>query len=299
LDIWYVKTHVIVTLKHRTTITRRNNNNHLYNRYCVLRSTIHHRHEPAVDFEKEPSFIMKNFCATCHKGENDENMDLLSCLTCEKNFHGFCVSIDDDLLNAILKCPNLTWRCDTCIGIEVEPSSNDNLDLILEKLQTMSSLDIEELKMQSLPKKTVADFFKNSETPRTEKRALDFDKMLQTAVKKGKFLEAPSSIPPVVMGIGAPCPEIQPVKPLKWLYVSNLHPETTENSVVKLISNKLKSSPSEFICVKLLPRNMLSPTFISFKIGMEDQLFIKTMNPDIWPNGIAIREFIERPRNYF
>lgn len=239
---------------------------------------------------------MKNICSTCLGASNDA---LLNCGTCKKKFHGFCVSIDAALLNAIITCPNLTWRCNSCIGTEVKTTTTDeNLEFILEKLQTMS-VDIEELKLKSAPQKTLADFFKNNETPRTGKRTFDFDCMLEASQNKRKHMQPEVNTPALIMGIGAASTEIKTVKPLKWLYVSNLDPRTSETSVIKLISNGLKSAPNEFSCVKLLPKNVPSPSFISFKIGMSDELFPKSMDPTLWPNGIAIREFIERPKILF
>jgi hypothetical protein len=68
-----------------------------------------------------------------------------------------------------------------------------------------------------------------------------------------------------------------------------LHPETTEESAIKLISTVMKSTPTYF-------RNMKEPTFITFKIGMPEALFEGSLNPTLWPSGVAIREFIDGPR---
>jgi hypothetical protein len=56
----------------------------------------------------------------------------------------------------------------------------------------------------------------------------------------------------------------------------------------------IKSTPTDFNCVKLLPRNMKDPSFISFKIGMPEELFKGSLNPTLWSSGSAIREFIDR-----
>jgi hypothetical protein len=105
--------------------------------------------------------------------------------------------------------------------------------------------------------------------------------------------------PAMIMGTGAATNGVITVNPRKWLYVSMLHPETTEESVIKLISTAMKSTATDFNCVKFLPRNMKDPTFISFKIGMPEDLLEGSLNPTLWPSGVAIREFIDRPRNFF
>jgi hypothetical protein len=102
----------------------------------------------------------------------------------------------------------------------------------------------------------------------------------------------------MIMGTGAATSGVITVKPQKWLYVSMLHPETTKESVIKLISTAMKSKATDFNCVKLLPRNMKDPTFISFKIGMPEDLFEGSLNPTLWPSGVAIRAFIDRPRHF-
>jgi hypothetical protein len=67
-----------------------------------------------------------------------------------------------------------------------------------------------------------------------------------------------------------------------WLYVSMLHPETTEDSVMKLLSNALGNTQEKFTSyLKLLPRNMQTPTFISFKVGMSEDLFEKSLDPEV------------------
>jgi hypothetical protein len=52
----------------------------------------------------------------------------------------------------------------------------------------------------------------------------------------------------MIMGTGAATNGVITVKPRKWLYVSMLHPETTEESVIKLISTAMKSTATDFIC---------------------------------------------------
>jgi hypothetical protein len=44
---------------------------------------------------------------------------------------------------------------------------------------------------------------------------------------------------------------------------------------------------------------MKDPTFISFKIGMPEELFEGSLNPNVWPSGVAIHEIIDRSRNFF
>jgi hypothetical protein len=54
---------------------------------------------------------------------------------------------------------------------------------------------------------------------------------------------------------------------------------------VKLLGKKLNKAENDFYCVKLVPKNIPTLTFVSFKVGM--------------PNGVAIREFVNRPTKFF
>jgi hypothetical protein len=67
---------------------------------------------------------------------------------------------------------------------------------------------------------------------------------------------------------------------------------------MKLLSNVLKIAKTEFTCVKLLPKKKKIPTYISFKLRMSDGLFEKSMDSAVWPNDVAIREFVDRPRKF-
>jgi hypothetical protein len=239
---------------------------------------------------------MTERCFSCKIVDDDAASDeLVSCATCEKQFHGHCVSLDRHVVGVIRLSPNLTWRCDSCTTSE-KSSVNRSLDLIFEKLETMST-DIDVLKAKSIPPKTFAGAVRDGESSRGGKRPLAQDSPLGTPIKR-KRIEIQANTPALVMGVGAANDEIKTVQPLKWLYVSNLDPQTTEEAVVKLISSGLQSAPTEFSCVKLLPKSVLAPTFVSFKVGMKEELFPRCLAPELWPSGIAFREFVNRPRHF-
>ena len=242
---------------------------------------------------------MTDRCCDCKIASDEFASDtLLSCAACEKKFHGQCVDekLDDNFVEMIMKSPNLTWRCDSCAVVNSKSKIDRSLDLIFGKLEAMST-DIDALKSKSAPLKTLASILGDNESARSGKRPFAQDSPSGTPMKRKRFENRPST-PALIMGAGAANDEIKTVEPKKWLYVSNLDPQTTEEAVVKLVSNALQSAPTEFSCVKLLPKNVLAPTFISFKIGMKEELFMKSLAPEIWPSGIAFREFVDRPRSF-
>jgi hypothetical protein len=154
----------------------------------------------------------------------------------------------------------------------------------MNKLQAMST-DIDELKAKSTTSNTFADLVNKS--PRSSKRNTGGVNTLVSPLVKRVRVNTLTNI----MGTGAAKNEIRAIK---WLYISMLHPATKEISIVKLLSTALKSALTDFNCVKLVSKNMPTPTFISFKIGMPDDLFERSMDPIIWPSGVAIREIVDR-----
>jgi hypothetical protein len=105
--------------------------------------------------------------------------------------------------------------------------------------------------------------------------------------------------PALVQGTGAACSDLVAVKPLKWLYVSMLHPSATEEAITQKLAGAIDAPATDFKCVKLLAKDVQSPTYISFKIGMSDESFKKSLEPSIWPPGVTFREFVNRPRRNF
>jgi hypothetical protein len=126
------------------------------------------------------------------------------------------------------------------------------------------------------------------ETPKTVKRHAN--KTGDQSVKRPR-ISTPA-------GSGEAVDDLKPVAPMKWLYVSRLHPQTSEEAVTKKLCSALNVDPSEFKCVKLVPR-MEDPSFISFKVGLTEELLQRSLAPEVWPPGIAVRKFVNRPRFFF
>jgi PHD-finger len=230
---------------------------------------------------------MANTCSACVMSDDSVSMDnLLSCQGCGKTFHNSCVDIDDIIYEALQRSKNLYWKCDECAGPKI---TGDPTEMIMKKLNAMSA-DIDALKLrQPPPKKLLSGLF----TPRKTEAEV------ATPGFKRKRVETTTSTPALTHGTGATCQDLVAIKPLKWLYVSMLHPSTTEEAIVNKLSDALDALTVDFKCVKLLAKDIQSPTYISFKVGMNDDLFVKSLEPSIWPPGVAFREFVNRPRRNF
>jgi hypothetical protein len=196
-----------------------------------------------------------------------------------------CVDVENIVYHAMQSCKNLFWKCGDCAG---ENISGNATEMILEKLETMSA-DIESLKIkQAPPRKPFSELF-------TPKRTED----VRTPGSKRKRNGNPIPTPAIAHGTGDVSSDLVMVKLLKWLYVSMLHPSTTEETIASQLSKTLFAQSTDFNCVKLLAKDVQSPTFISFKVGMSEDLFEKSLEPSAWPPGVAFREFVNRPRRFF
>lgn len=78
-----------------------------------------------------------------------------------------------------------------------------------------------------------------------------------------------------------------------WIYLTKISPEVTEDEVVNLAKNCLQVD--NVVAKALVPRGrpLSSLTFISFKVGVSQELKHKAMDPSTWPQEIQFREFVE------
>lgn len=86
----------------------------------------------------------------------------------------------------------------------------------------------------------------------------------------------------------------------KFLYVSELSPTTTSEDMKQYISKKLNIPSNEVICQILISRNQNRDEleFVSFKIGLKEDVIDCSFAIDFWPHGTVVREFQERQRSW-
>lgn len=88
-----------------------------------------------------------------------------------------------------------------------------------------------------------------------------------------------------------------PSDTLKVLYVSKLHPSTTEEDIVNyLLRNNVIKSAEEASCKMLVSSgvNIDMLSFISFKITVSSKLFDSMFKAEVWPKDVIFREFVNR-----
>jgi hypothetical protein len=132
--------------------------------------------------------------------------------------------------------------------------------------------DIDVLKAKSAPKPSFSNLHRdNLATSRNAKRRTD-----DGGEQSGKRPHV--ATPSVIIDNGAAANDLKFVAPLKWLYVLRLHQQTSEKTIRNKFSGALLVHRYEFKCAN----QMSNPTFISFKVGMTEELFQRCLAPEIW-----------------
>lgn len=98
-------------------------------------------------------------------------------------------------------------------------------------------------------------------------------------------------------------PSIAPLSAVeanKWIFISRLHPQTSEIQVVHHLTTNLEISATDIVCNKLIKRGISEDriSFTSFKIGLKSNLFDKVNNRTFWPTGAIVHEFKPRSKNW-
>jgi hypothetical protein len=243
-----------------------------------------------VAFDHE-SCKMTETCSKCNILDDSASDEIVTCALCSKNYHGRCMDVPSELVAYLSSRNDLAWSCKDCVGEPVKLETKQCLNVLMKKISSMAE-DIEALKAKSGPRPAFSSVLRNNmETPKTAKRRMDDGG--EHSVKRPRV-----NTPALIIGNGAIVDDLKPVAPVKWLYVSRLDPDTTEQAVTNKLASALNVEAKLFNCIKLNPR-VPFPSFISFKVGMSDELLQRSLAPEVWPKGVAIREFINRPRNFF
>jgi hypothetical protein len=115
--------------------------------------------------------------------------------------------MDEAVFHALKICKNLSWKCDECFGSQVVNNNDRGVELIMKKLESMSS-EIYQLKEKSVPmKSTFSELFQeNGDIPRGLKRSAilngNGDPSKITPFGKRKRLESKVNTPAIIMGTG-------------------------------------------------------------------------------------------------
>lgn len=91
---------------------------------------------------------------------------------------------------------------------------------------------------------------------------------------------------------------VVPTKKQKfWLYLSRISPSVTVEQVVALAKQRLETDEVEVVKLVARGRDVSMLTFISFKVGIDEELKTKALSSSTWPKGIFFRQFTDNRSN--
>lgn len=80
----------------------------------------------------------------------------------------------------------------------------------------------------------------------------------------------------------------------KWIYVTNLQPQTTCEDVKSHIVLKTNINRSLLSSQKVTPKSIIQPIFSTFKVGVPQAIFNEVVRNEFWPSNCRAREFVDR-----
>lgn len=118
----------------------------------------------------------------------------------------------------------------------------------------------------------------------------------------GGLSEGPASGAPLPVSGGAPGRSdpvaLRPAKLPKCIFISRVHPDTTEMDIVSHISSRAGVPSGMIACRGITPAHGRDGRAFtaSFKVFVPEDAFLGVISPDIWPPGCIVREFVRKGR---
>ena len=216
---------------------------------------------------------------------------------CNRFVHPECVKINVNVF-PMFSVRNIKWFCDDCC--EIFHKMSHHMEVMMNTLQSLAA-DVKSVVKSDTP----GPSSERRITRQTKKKTLLSES--DSIANPGTPVDESSnnSINPPVNVIFGSCTDVEDnfglkaVPERKYIYASRFASSTTTESIKKYLGRKLLLAEDEMDCRLLVAANqdVSRYNFISFKIGISPGMFEKLLHPDVWPKGVIIREFIERPKN--
>lgn len=253
---------------------------------------------------------MSNNCGKCKKPASSR--DLLRCYgKCKIGFHPNCIDYKMDSWGKLFKeCPYAKFICLDCQGDSDGFMSAELLCLKEEFCRLAEIVDALTAKIDYGMQKVVHDVSEKIDQINNRTSAA----AMQSAHESGGLIHQDGvdvSPKPAIRRIYKPQSEcivgscvdvdetIKAAQVKKHIYASKFSNSTVPAALCKFLSGKLAVSETDFDCHLLVSANkdVSQLNFVSFKIGVDPDLFDKLLQPDIWPSGVLVREFVTRSKN--
>lgn len=240
-------------------------------------------------------------CKKCQKTVSDR--ERICCRGfCGDVFHVICAKVESELLDQLgLNAKNVFWMCDHCAELftnghfrSIVSRDNVQASVIPEAVDSMR-VDIEKLNsaVAALASKVDSKLPVTSTLPWPRTEGLNY--VRNTLKRRRTSIGANDK--PILSGTKPPSELINTINrnaDSVWVYLSAFHPSTTDDDISKLVRDSLGLEPSDTVMVtRLVPkgRDPSTLSFVSFKIGVKEELRDLALSCDSWPEGIQFREF--------
>lgn len=92
---------------------------------------------------------------------------------------------------------------------------------------------------------------------------------------------------------------VQEVDPnMRRIFISRLEPSTSCDQIIEHLKSKnIIDDSTDIKCTKLVKKdaNLDELSFVSFKLDVPKNMFNLLNDPSMWPDSVAIREFVDNP----
>lgn len=250
---------------------------------------------------------MSSVCHSC-ANELDQSVSIKCRGFCTAVFHPGCTGLSGDMLEEVIRNRQLFWLCKACsslmhdirfrksVKMAHEVGSSKQLNEHSEILEALKTEVMAELKTE-IRSNFAMLIGSNSLTPRTSTNRKGVGRRRLFGIRKqpadpSKNLlcgEGSGEIPGGVTVVKRDDPKF-------WVYLSRISPDVTAEQVISMVKSRLATE--DVVAFRLVPkdRDISTLSFVSFKVGMKQELRAKALTASTWPTGIYFREFEEKGR---
>lgn len=219
-------------------------------------------------------------CGICNKEEKD---DMVPCSgVCYQQYHLDCAKVTKTVYTNLMKTPQLRYYCLPC--------SKVNTIEVVKRIDTltvtMTSLVAQFTELAALMTKSLT-------APASIPASQDSSIIPRTRNQPSNIIEIEGT------GLWSTGLKAAAPPPKSFVFIGKLDPKTTKEEMISHIAANGDFNASDIDCFPLVSKlaDVSRLRYISFKVGVIPSKANELMNPEIWPKGVIVHEFIQYPRS--
>lgn len=230
--------------------------------------------------------------------------DSISCYNsvCKAVYHSRCAGLSRSVISKISEIVNLRYYCNECCSaVHFDPKKT-----AVETLNESPTADAISVQLGSIQETltNLTDAILKPKTPEWPSVPLSGKsnnkrRRLDGGTEADSNANATFSRPDV-FGSADDHESLVVVEPRKLLVASMFHPTTDSNHLTDFLKSKLAMSDdsTELRVHKLVApgKDISELDYVSFKISVPGIRYDELLSSSIWPRGVRVREFENRPR---